>query len=305
MQKYFKRSIIDRYDGWRVRNVDAVFNVIPFFLRTRVDSQNFFEENIPIEGIEAFIREHREDMPDMTLMHIVMAATVRMISQRPYLNRFVIWNKIYAHNDIRMSLMIKRKQSGEETMIKPEFDPSATLYDIVKTISNEVDLNITEGIRNSADNTSAGFGKLPPFIVRTVVWMFFKLDGIGLLPKKIHSTSPWHCSAFLTNVGSLGIGPIYHHLYEFGTCSMFIAMGNKHKIRMVGSDGTQTEKRFVGFKFVTDERICDGQYYAYSMRLLRRLLLNPELLLVPPEHVVVDDGIAKTRIDLPNPNGGK
>ena len=103
MKQYFKRGLFDRYDGWRVRNVDAVYNVIPFIMRTRMDSQNLFEENMPLEPVEAFIRAHREDMPDLTFMHVLMAAMVRMIAEKPYLNRFVVWNKIYARNSITVS----------------------------------------------------------------------------------------------------------------------------------------------------------------------------------------------------------
>lgn len=299
MQKYYKRGISDRADGWRVTKVDAVYNLIPYLMRTRMDSQNLFEENIPLDPIESFIREHREDMPDLSVMQVIMAAAIRMISQRPYLNRFVIWNKIYARNHIKISLMIKRKQSGEETNIIPEFAPDATIYDVMNTISSEINQNITEGVKNGTDNTTNWFGKIPPFLVRTIVWILFRLDAVGLLPKALTNVSPFHTSLFITNVGSLGIGPIYHHLYEFGTCSMFIAMGNKYKVRSLGESGDHAEHRYIGLKFVTDERICDGQYYAYSMRVFRRILANPAQLLTPPENVVVDDGVDKKRIDLP------
>lgn len=305
MQKYFRRGICDRSDGWRVTKVDAVYNLIPYIMRTRMDSQNLFEENIPLDPIESFIREHREDMPDLSVMQVIMAATVRLLSQRPYLNRFVIWNKIYARNHIKISLMIKRKQSNEETTIIPEFEPDATLYDVMDKISSEVNKNIAEGVKNGTDNTTGAFGRLPPFLVRFAVWMLFKLDALGLLPKALTNVSPFHTSVFITNVGSLGIGPIYHHLYEFGTCSMFIAMGSKHKVRTLSGESDRGDHRFIGLKFVTDERICDGQYYAYSMRVFRRLLANPAQLLVPPEHVVVDDGVGKRRIDLPCDSKGK
>ena len=126
MQDTFKKGFGDRYDGWRVRHVDAVYNVIPFVMRTRLDAQNLFEENIPIENIERFIRDHREDMPGLAFMHVIIAAMVRMIATRPYLNRFVMWNKIYARNHIDIALMIKRKHSNVETNVKPEFEPTAT-----------------------------------------------------------------------------------------------------------------------------------------------------------------------------------
>ena len=39
---------------------------------------------------------------------------------------------------------------------------------------------------------------------------------------------------------------------------------------------------------VTDERICDGFYYAAAFKLLRRYIENPELLELPPEQVFED-----------------
>ncbi|MEA5058786.1 MAG: hypothetical protein EOM66_08535 [Clostridia bacterium] len=295
MKQYYKRGLFDRYDGWRVRNVDAVYNVIPFIMRTRMDSQNLFEENMPLEPVENFIREHRADMPDLSFMHVLMAAMVRMMAERPYLNRFVVWNKIYARNHINISLMIKRKLSNEETMIKPDFEPEDTLQDVVDKVNALVNVNIMDEAKNSMDAIARFFGYIPAWVMRFAIWTLFRLDSVGWLPKKINGASPFHCSAFLTNVGSLGIGPIYHHLYEFGTCSMFVAMGNKHKVRLSTREGEHLEKRFIGLKFVTDERICDGQYYASAMKHLRRLLNNPSLLLEPPVKVIIDDGVPKSK----------
>ena len=291
LRDYYKRSIADRYDGWRVRNVDAVYNVIPFIMRTRMDSQNLFEENIPIEGIEEFIRAHREDIPDLSIMHVIMAAAVRMIALKPYVNRFVVWNKIYARNHIAISLMIKRKQSNVETTIKPEFEPADTLREVMKKVNALIHENIQDDAKNDMDNVANKFGYIPAFLFRFAIWLLLALDNIGLLPKSLNKVSPFHCSLFLTNVGSLGIGPIYHHLYEFGTCSMFIAMGSKYKVRVVSADGVHGERRYIGLRFVCDERICDGKYYAGAMKQFRYYMTNPEKLLEPPETVIMDDGV--------------
>lgn len=145
----------------RVRHVDAVYNVIPFVMRSRLDAQNFFEENIPIENIESFIREHREDMPDLAFMHVIIAAMVRMIATRPYLNRFVMWNKIYARNHIDIALMIKRKQSNVETNVKPEFEPSATLTDVMNIMNAIVNENIDDDANNSMDKLAGILGYTP------------------------------------------------------------------------------------------------------------------------------------------------
>ena len=298
--KYFRWSLGDRYDGWRVRNVDPVFSVIPYFLRTRMDAQNFFEEKIDIDNIETFIKEHKNDIPDLSLMHVVMASLVRLISQRPHLNRYVIWNKIFARNHVNFSIAVKRSLSdeGEETLIKPYFMPADTLQDIVRKTRLEQENNQQVGQQNSSDMISKILGFLPEFLLRFVVFMLLHMDKVGIMPKFINKASPWHSSIFLTNIGSIGVESIYHHLYEFGTCSMFCAMGKKTRRHTIDKNGDMRSHKSIQLKFVLDERICDGFYYASSMRMLNKILANPNVLLLPPEQVNVDEGVGKKRIDL-------
>jgi len=296
---YYKWSWGDRYDGWRVRKVDAVFSVIPYFLRTRMDAQNYFEERISIDHIEKFIKDHKEDIPDLSIMHVVMASLVRLISQRPHLNRFVMWNKIFARNHLSFSIAVKRSLSdnGEETLIKPHFQPTDTLHDIVRKTRQEQEENQKVGQQNSSDIISKILGMLPDLSMRIVVWMLLWLDKVGLMPKFIEKASPWHCSVFLTNIGSIGVESIYHHLYEFGTCSMFVAMGKKSRRHNLNKHGELVASKTILLKFVLDERICDGFYYASSMRILSKILSNPELLLLPPVSVNVDEGVGRKRTD--------
>lgn len=297
---YYKWSWGDRYDGWRVRKVDAVFSVIPYFLRTRMDAQNYFEERISIDHIEKFIKDHKDDIPDLSIMHIIMASLVRLISQRPHLNRFVMWNKIFARNHLSFSIAVKRSLSdeGEETLIKPHFQPTDTLQDIVRKTRQEQEENQKVGQQNSSDLISKILGMLPDLSMRIVVWMLLWLDKVGLMPKFIEKASPWHCSVFLTNIGSIGVESIYHHLYEFGTCSMFVAMGKKSRRHNLNKHGELVAAKTILLKFVLDERICDGFYYASSMRILSKILNNPELLLLSPESVNVDEGVGRKRIDI-------
>jgi hypothetical protein len=283
----------DRYDGWRVRKVDPVFRVIPYVLRTRMDAQNFFEEKVPIDHIEAFIKKHKEAIPDLSIMHVIMAATVRLFSQRPHLNRFVVWNKIFARNHINFSIAIKRSltDNGEETLIKPYFQPEDTLSDVVRK-TREVQLaNQQEGVRNASDTISRILGTLPDWLMRVVAWTMLWTDKVGILPRFINEASPWHCSVFLTNIGSIGIESIYHHLYEFGTCSNFVAMGKKTRFHSTTKEGELVVHKQIRLKFVLDERICDGYYFASSLRLMTKYLMNPEILLTPPANVVKDEGV--------------
>jgi len=297
---YYRWNLGDRYDGWRVRKVDPLFSVVPFILNTRVDSEVFFEVKIPIDKVEAFIKEHKNEIPNLSIMHVVMASMVRLISQRPYVNRFVVWNKIFARNYVSFSLAVKRSLSddGEETVIKPYFLPTDTLQDIVQKTNLEMENNKQVGQQNSSDSISKVLGFLPDFLLRTVVLIVKNLDKIGLMPKLFFRASPFHTSIFLTNIGSIGIESIYHHLYEFGTCSMFAAMGKKTRKYVVDKDGKSQQNKTILLRFVLDERICDGFYYATTIRMIDKILSDPSILLLPPEKVIVDDGVGRKRIDI-------
>lgn len=297
--KYYKWSFGDRYDGWRVKKIDTVFRVIPYFLRTRMDAQNFFEEKLVIDDLEEFIKKHKEDIPDLSIMHIIIAALVRLFAQRPNLNRFVIWNKIFARNHLNVSIAVKRSLSddGEETLIKPFFMPTDTLYDVVNKVKAELDNNQKTGQKNGSDAVAGFIGKLPDFLLRFVVFVLLWMDKVGIMPKIINKVSPWHCSIFLTNIGSIGVESIYHHLYEFGTCSIFVAMGRKSKENIIDKEGNIESQKSIMLKFVLDERVCDGFYYASSMRTLNKILANPEILLTPPTKVNIDEGVGKKSIN--------
>jgi hypothetical protein len=296
---YFRWSLGDRYDGWRLRKVDPMFSVAPFILKSRVDSQVLFEMKVPIDDIENFIRTHKEDIPDLSIMHVVMAALVRLMSQRPNLNRFVVWHKIFARNHINFSLAIKRSMSdkGEETIIKPYFLPTDTIQDIVRKTNIEIANSLKDSNNNSTDSLSKIFGFFPDFMLRSVVFFFTCLDKIGLMPKTFNHASPFHTSFFVTNLGSIGIESIYHHLYEFGTCSLFVAMGKKTKENVIDKNDEIKTQKSILLRFVLDERICDGFYYARSMRMLEKILSDPADLLIPPKEVLVDAGVGKKRID--------
>ena len=300
MKKYFKRTIFDRYDGWRVTKIDAVYAVIPFIMRTRLDCQNYYSQDINYDIIHEFIRKHKADLPDLSTIDVIMAALVRLISQRPYLNRFVIWNKIYARNSIQISMMIKRTldEHGEETLIKPEFEPEDTLYEVVEKVKKAILASKPQGAKNDMDHVANVFRYIPPFVVRIGLWIVRCLDNMGLMPRLIEKASPFHCSMFITNLASLRIEPIHHHLYEFGNCSAFMAIGKPRYTPVATSKNKVETARMLGAKYVLDERICDGFYYASAMKYFYSLLENPERLLVPPEQVIVDDGVLNKRLEF-------
>lgn len=287
-----KRKFGDRYDVYRIKtgNSDLFFALIPHIMRTRTDSQCFFDEKIDIEPVEELVRElKRQGHTDIRLFHVFMAAMVRVISQYPKVNRFVAGNNIYARNTIVFSIAVKRNMTseGQETTVKIEFEPTDTLLDVSRKI-NEAYLNSMND-DNSTDKFVKSVMHMPSFILHWIVSAARNLDKIGLMPKFLYEASPFHSSVFLTDVGSIGISSIYHHLYEFGTTSVFMSMGKKEKRLVVAPDGTVKEKKYINIGVVIDERICDGFYYGVSFKTFSRIMKNPKVLLSPPARVVEDD----------------
>ncbi len=291
-----KRRFGDRKDGWRLRHTQSVFAVMPHLMKKRSDSQVFFDEEIDIEELEKYVRRVRRehDMPYFSLYHVFIAATVRMFVMRPRLNRFVMNGKVFARNRLTASMVVKREmsQNSEEVCIKPAFQPEDTIFDVYRRIDEVMENEVRDkNASNSTDVAATILNKLPAWFVRLFVNFVIFMDHRGLLNNFINNISPFHTSFFITDVGSIGIDPIYHHIYDFGTTSVFLALGKKQRVASVETDGTIVPKRVVRVKFVLDERICDGQYYAESFRMLRRLLKKPELLEVPPTEFPEDTWI--------------
>lgn len=289
--KKFKRRFGDRYDGRLLRSIDPFYKIIPYIMKTRADAQNLFDDRIEISAIEEYLnKKRREGCREIGFLHIVIAATVRTLSQKPGLNRFIAGQKIYARNEILISLALKKHltEDSTETTIKLKFEPTDTLTDVARKLNEAIKENKKEDAENNADKTARLIMTCPGFLVRFIVWFLKFLDYHGLMPKLINRLSPFHTSIFITDLGSLGIQPVYHHLYEFGTTSVFIAFGSKERERTLDKDFNPVEKKFVNIKAVTDERIVDGLYYANAFKLFVRLMHNPERLETPPEKVVED-----------------
>lgn len=268
-----------RSDGKRVKNQSLLFRIIPHIMRTREDSQVFFSQDVQIKYMDAYINKKAEEGIKISYMHIIYAAIIRTIKERPWLNRFVIDGRTFDRNDIFISLTIKKNfdDNAPETVVKLKFTGKETILDIKEKLEEAIQKNKDIKAENNMDKFVFALGKTPNLILKIVIGFFKLLDKYGLLPKKIIELSPFHTSAFLTNVGSLGIDAIYHHLYNFGTTSLFFAMGKKKK-DFIHEDEEIIEEKCISIAFVGDERICDGYYYANSFKLFNKYIKKPELL---------------------------
>ena len=284
-----KKKIGDRRDGRRLKTLHPMSYVSPYIMKVRSDAQNHFEDVIDITNIEHYLdKKRREGYTDMTLLHVILAAYVRVIAERPGLNRFIAGQRIFARHNLECVMTIKKELSLEspDTCIKVEFDPRDNIYNVYKKFQKTAAEAVNE--TTDFDNTAKTLIKLPGLLLRGAVAFLRFLDYIGLLPKALLKVSPFHGSMIITSMGSLGIPAIYHHLYNFGNLPIFVSYGSIFSADAIKRDGTRERHHFVTLKVVTDERICDGYYYASAFKRLKRYLHHPEILDETLESVVED-----------------
>lgn len=286
-----KRRLGDRKEGRKLRTIDPIKRAMPYIMPKRSDSQNFFTEKLEIAEAEKFCREQiRAGRKNFTLLHVIIAAYIRVVSQRPAINRFVSGQTIYARNNIEVLMTIKKKMSleAEDACIKVVFEPTDTVYDVYDKFNKVVMENKGEEGANDTEQFAKILNYVPRFLLRFFIWFIKTLDYYGILPKSIINLSPFHGSMIITSLGSLGIRPIYHHIYDFGNLPVFVAYGAKqHGVKM-DDEGVVKKYRYIEMKVTTDERICDGYYYASAFKMMKKIFENPRVLESPPEKVVED-----------------
>ena len=275
-----------RADGRRIKTLKPCYKIIPYIMKERSDAHVYFEDEISIDAMEEYIKTKKEQGIKIKHMDIILAAIGRAALEKPRINRFIMNRRIYARNEVCISLAMVKKLSEEDyadTTVKFKIKPEDTIFTIAEQEQKIVEENKKVGESNSTDKLAGLIMSLPNWLIKFVVWLVIRLDNMNLLPKAIIEASPFHTSIFLTNLGSIGIDSIYHHIYNFGTTSGFLAMGGR-KERIKNFKTGETEK-YMTFRFVMDERICDGYYFSKALTVFRRYILNPELLELPADAV--------------------
>ena len=256
-----------------------------------VDLERLFENVSPARALQSLVRKgvletdsrekRRAGMPNFGITHVFLAAYVRCVAKYPALNRFLSGQQVYSRdNDIQFCMMVKEDMTTEapESAMKLHLRPTDTVEDIYRKFNAEVDRIKDNSSASDFDKTAKALSLIPGVFFKFVIWVLKTMDYFGLLPKFLLEVSPFHASIFFTSMGSLGIPPIVHHLYDFGNMPVFVAFGCKYHKNEVLDDGTVVRRKYIDYTVNTDERICDGFYYATTLKHLKRLLSHPEQL---------------------------
>ncbi len=280
-----------RPDGRVVKTVPPIQKIMPYIMKTRTDSMNMYDDVFNCEEWDSYIKEKEAEGLKMSYMHIFIAGVVRMIALRPQLNRFIMNGRVYTRHKIYVSFVVHPKlcDGDTETTIKLEFEGTETIQEIAETINRRVKEETTDRQgENGTDKLAKVLTNIPGPIIRFAVNTLMWMDRHNLLPKAIIDLSPFHTSFFITNLKSLGINYIFHHTYEFGTTGLFFAIGKEQNHVDLDKEGNIISEKRMGWGLVTDERFCDGLYFALSLRQLRKFMKNPKLLETPLEAKVED-----------------
>lgn len=277
-----------RPDGKLATVGDSNYFLFPHVLKYRYDAQNMITVDIPVEPMKQYMNEKRKEGISISYLALIMAAYTRAAAKYPLLNRFVVNEKIYDRYDFTASMVVLRPGSNTDVFSKIYFDPqNDTIFDVEKKIEDYVTAS-----RDSESET--GLDKIVSFIVskpalaKFLVNMILWADKHGLLPKSILDALPFHTSFLITNLASIRTNHIYHHLYEFGTTSVGIAMGNMRDVPHQTKNGVELE-RCIPLGVVMDERICSGHYFANVFSYVTRMLADPHRMEIPYTQEAADE----------------
>ena len=281
-----------RPDGRRVTTIDPIVRITPYLMPMRCDAQVFLQHKVDYEMLARYIAKQSAKGEKVTFMQIIVASFVRAVSQHPEINRYIMNKQFYARNNCTVSFtMLKDPQDAEggETAVKLRFDLTDTLYDVRDRMNKAIEANRGVDNQNFLDSL-VRFLHAVPGLPTAIVALVRLLDRYGLCPGALLDELPFHTSMYITNNASIGLHHVNHHIYNFGSTSLFFGMGSVERT-MVMEDGQPRMKRWLPIGITADERVCSGAHYAGFFATMNRCLNNPELLEVPPETVRFEPGV--------------
>ena len=275
-----------RKDGRKIKTIDPLYKLISHIMVERNDSMNMIELTVQQDPIRKYIRKKKDEGYTFSHLAVVLAAYIRTIADYPFLNRFVVNKTLYARKEVAIGMVVLKPGETEGTMSKMYFNPGMTIYEIQNVLDEYIIKNRGAGKTNSTDKLMGILLSIPG-LARVGVNFIKFLDKHGLLPKAVIDASPFHCTMTITNLASIGTNYIFHHVYNFGTTSMIMAMGNTRE-DPVKRHGEIVFEKVIPIGLVMDERIAEGVQFAMACRKLQSILQNPEVLEQPPEQVKED-----------------
>ncbi len=282
----------DRSDGRLVRSVTGMNLLAGYFMPDRNDACNSIRDTVEISAIERYIHKKRQEgLKSFGITHVLLATYVRCVAKYPGLNRFFSGQRVHQRDDEIIFIMVVKKDmttDAPDTTIKLHLNVRDTAEDVYHKLNAQVEQAKSGEGDSSFDSLIGLLACIPGLLLKFLVWCLKLMDYFGKLPKFLLELSPFHGSVIFTSMGSLGIPPVVHHLYNFGNLPVFLAFGRKYRKTELNSDGEAITRRYVDISMNTDERTTDGFYYATVLKYFQKICRNPSQLDHPPVEVIRD-----------------
>ena len=276
----------DRRDGVWLKNLDSMHAFMPYLMGNRCDNEAFIRERIDLTALDKYLAEKTKTDPEFkyTVFHAILAAAVKTVTLRPDMNRFIAGHRLYMRNELTAAFTMKKKFSDEahEALAYLRFTPDDNIDTIHQKLKKEVTTLRKENVNDHSTDAMDVLVKLPRPILRFFITkILFWLEYHGIAPQSLIATDPYHATMFIANLGSIKLHSGYHHLTNWGTTSVMCIIGEKKPRPFYDELGNMEMRDSVDLGLTIDERVADGYYYSGTIRLLRHLLENPELLETP------------------------
>ena len=277
----------DRWDAWRLRGLDPMHVMMPYMFGDRVANEAVLGEVMDLTEVDKYLAKKNAGRPEFkyTWFHFITAALAKAVLLRPKMNYFIAGGHYYERKDIQIAFNVKRKfaDDAEEAMAKFVLDregesPMEQVHAYVQKFVTKVRSD-KEGV--GVDDILRFVAHLPRPLFRLLAWSLKKMEYYGIYPKSMAVDDPCYSSVYLTNLGSIKMNADYHHLFNWGTISFFVTIGEKKMRPFFHEDGTYDMRNTIKLGLTIDERIADGYYFAKTLRLVRKIFQNPELLDLP------------------------
>ena len=264
-----------RPDGYKVKNADPMYLLIPYFLTKRYDAMNMTTLDIPVEPMKAYINAKRREGYQLSHLGLVLAAFVRTLAEFPLLNRFIGGKKVYQHKDVTISMVVLRPGGGD-VISKIYLDPADDVFTVQRKIDEFVEDNRVneDQLLDKAMKILLHIPGLMGFAIAVLRFM----DRHGLLPNSLVKASPFHATMLISNLASIRSNAIFHHVYDFGSTSIALTMGTQKEEPKRGPGGTVGFERCIPMGVVMDERICSGIYFSQAFSRFKSYLADPSKL---------------------------
>jgi hypothetical protein len=267
---------------------------MPYLMPTRTESLVYYPQRLDIEHLLEWLEDTnsgRREEDRITFFHVVLTAVARAVMLRPEMNRFLVGRRTYEHNDISVTFIVKTAmdEKAPETEVRLVFTGHETVDEVRDIVNSQVE-HKRHTASGADDKLVAFFSRWPRPLLRLVARSVQSLDYHNALPAALHDAIPLYTSIYLVNAGSIGIDPPYHHLFEFGSASVFMSIGRIAKQPVVDERGDVVARSCLNVVYTLDERISEGFYYARALEVFGRLMANPELLDKPG--ITVDEILA-------------